>query len=85
VLIVASVLAAIGAEAWYLVAVHTGTTPDQAAAVLQPATLVWSVAAVTHCSCSVVATPIDALPAAGSTTRCESPRIGLSECSSCIR
>ena len=31
------VVAAIGAEAWYLVAVHTGTAPDQAAAVARVA------------------------------------------------
>ncbi len=37
---------AIGAEAWYLIAANTGTSPLQASNVLQPATLVWSVAAV---------------------------------------
>jgi peptidoglycan/LPS O-acetylase OafA/YrhL len=45
-LIVTAVIAALGAEAWYLVAANTGTAADRAAAVLQPATLVWSVAAV---------------------------------------
>jgi peptidoglycan/LPS O-acetylase OafA/YrhL len=40
------VASAIGAEVWYLLAVDAGTAADQAAAVLQPAMLVWSVAAV---------------------------------------
>jgi peptidoglycan/LPS O-acetylase OafA/YrhL len=38
--------AAAGAEIWYLVAVNDATSPVRASAVLQPATLVWSLAAV---------------------------------------
>ena len=37
---------AVGAEAWYLVATGTGTSPLQASNVLQPVTLVWSIAAL---------------------------------------
>jgi peptidoglycan/LPS O-acetylase OafA/YrhL len=45
--LLASVFAAgAGAVIWYLVAVGDGTTPVRASAVLQPAMLVWSVAAV---------------------------------------
>lgn len=38
--------AAVVAEAWYLVAVHQGNVPVDAAAVLQPVMLGWSIAAV---------------------------------------
>jgi peptidoglycan/LPS O-acetylase OafA/YrhL len=44
--IVAVLTGAIGAEAWYLLAVRSGVGAERAAAVLQPVMLVWAVAAV---------------------------------------
>lgn len=45
-IVVLGLLSAGAAEAWYLAAVHLGTSPLDAAAVLQPVMVVWSVAAV---------------------------------------
>ena len=45
-IVVLGLLSAGAAEVWYLVAVHLGTRPVDAAAVLQPVMVVWSVGAV---------------------------------------
>jgi peptidoglycan/LPS O-acetylase OafA/YrhL len=45
-LLTAIFAAAAGAEIWYLLAVNDAASPVRASAVLQPATLVWSMAAV---------------------------------------
>ena len=64
------VVAAVGAETWYLVAANTGTdAPMRAAAVLQPAMLVWSIAAVAGLFLLGSATPSAGSPAAAPTAR----------------